>query len=120
MKVSFGTLINKKHIHERTFKQEATQDVINNIFEAQIYSGRALARILEKKLGVDVVVTSLKDGSTLIDFEKTKNKSAKIYNKNFVENNFPSLKINNNNHLLNICKVIENYADTCFEKVDKL
>ena len=113
MQVSFGKVIFPPMYNDRTLKQTAIQDVIDNIFNMEKRPQYSASTLIHNKLRADVVVTHLKNGDIEIKFQKSEKPKGRVFSKSYIEENIGNYIVNHKDHLFTISEKLEEFADKC-------
>ena len=117
--ISFGKVIFPPMYQDRTLKQTAVQDVIDNIFNRQKRPQQSASTIVHNKLRADIVVMHLKNGDTEIKFQKSEKPQKKVFSKSYIAENIGNYVINHKEHLFTISEKLEAFADKCVAAAEK-
>ena len=117
--ISFGKVIFPPMYKDRTLKQTAVQDVIDNVFNNQYRPKQSASTIVHNKLRADIVVTNLKNGDTEIKFKKSSKPQGKIFSESYIKEKIGNFVVNHKEHLFTISEKLEEFADKCVDAAMK-
>lgn len=117
-KINFGKVIFPPYYQDRTLKQSAIQDVINNVFYMP-HPDLPASTIIHRNLRADILIKNLKNGNTEIHLTKSKKPQNVKFSDKFIEENIGKYTINCKDSLGVICEKLEDFADKCVEAAKK-
>ena len=106
MRLSFGQIIHINEIRNKTYKQAATEDIVEGIIRSS-----ALDNYLKSNLKADIMITRQKDGNTKISVVSANKKPIK---------EIKPLQINNKRFLMNIFNQVEEYVKICRQQAENI
>ena len=113
-KISFGKVIYPPACQERTMKQTAIQDVIENIFNLR-HQDLPISTVVHRNLRADILVKHLKNGNTEIKFIKSKKPQNVKYSEKYINDNIGGCVLSHRDDLSSICDKLEKFADKCVD-----
>ena len=117
--ISFGKVIFPPMYKDRTIKQTAVQDVIDNIFNREKRPQYSAATIVHNKLRADIVVKHLTNGDTEIKFKKSEKPQGKIFSEPYIKEKIGNFIVNHKEHLFTISEKLEEFAEKCVDAAMK-
>ena len=113
--ISFGKVIFPPMYKDRTLKQIAVQDVIDNVFNNQYRPKQSASTIVHNKLRADILVTNLKNGDTEIKFQKSASPKGRVFSDTYIAKKIGTFVVNHKDNLFEITGKLEEFADKCVD-----